>query len=62
MRRDSTVERGEAAAEWRRRTEEAFAALPVGSEFVYTRTFSLADVAAFVGVTGDFNHTAVPKE
>jgi acyl dehydratase len=29
--------------------------MPVGAEFVYTRTFSMADVAAFVGVTGDFN-------
>jgi acyl dehydratase len=55
MRRKSTGGRDEAAAEWRRRTEEAFAALPVGTEFVYTRTFSLADAAAFVGVTGDFN-------
>lgn len=41
--------------EWRRRTEEAFAQMPVGAEYVYSRTFSLADAAAFVAVTGDFN-------
>lgn len=43
------------AEKWRRLTEEAFAQMPVGSAYVYTRTFSLADAAAFMGVTGDFN-------
>src|SRR5260370_25695698 len=41
--------------DWRRITDDAFAKLPVGSRFSYTRTFSLADVAAFVAASGDFN-------
>ncbi len=41
--------------DWRRITEEAFATLPIGTRFSYTRTFSLADVAAFVAASGDFN-------
>ena len=41
--------------DWRRVTEDAFAKLPIGIRFSYTRTFSLADVAAFVAATGDFN-------
>ena len=43
------------AAEWRRRTEEAFARVPLGAEYVYRRTFTHGDMALFVGVTGDFN-------
>jgi acyl dehydratase len=41
--------------EWRRRTADAFAAIPADAEYVYRRTFTDGDVALFVGVSGDFN-------
>ena len=43
------------SAAFKQRLRAAFAAVSVGQEFSFRRTFTEADLSLFCGVTGDFN-------